>query len=506
MSFRRMPPKKRSQSTPAGGADKRSKQSSPSQEQTGASPSESEPMDSEPMIVKEELPFPQPADPLVSATQQANPVFWCRDCGKDATEECGDLSHTLWSQRKRRAGQAVPKLQRLQNAAASARQVVQALQDARDAVEAQQEAWRSRLRRVEETEKQLWAAAEQGGDLEAFQLEGLEQLQEAAVLLADQSTLGLKVESAGKWKAHMRLEAAMRSMFHPLLLLLHHNGSIVNVYRPNECRDVLLLSVREEHCQELDGVLKDPGLRQVRRLEGVNCTKRPNWCEALLQRVAPHVEWLSVENALRRHFEVIQQMPSLRYLHVHAEDMAMEVAPALPLQLVDLKVVNVSKQHLLSVQRMPNLRKLTLNWHKRPLDVTFPPLPEGHRGLQWLWVALHPVSTVLSLAKAHAATLQELRILCASEGDSKWHFKDLAEGLRQCGLVALRRVVLLRGVAPGFPDDKLPHTKDSCTTQKNAIWDELVVASTMQTVKVLCSECDKCPDFPELGKFVWIAK
>ncbi|XP_034236136.1 uncharacterized protein LOC117642255 [Thrips palmi] len=276
------------------------------------------------------------------------------------------------------------------------------------------------------------------------------------------------------------------------------------VYHPNECLDVLELSEREEHCQELDDVLKDAGPRKVRRLVGVDCAKRPNWCQALLQRVAPHVELLRVSGALRRHLKVIQQMPSLRYLYVHAEDIAVEDAPALPLQLVDLKVVNVSEQHLLSVQRMPNLRKLALDWDEDPLDVTFPPLPEGHRGLEWLWVALHPVSTVLSLAKAHAATLQELRILCASEGDSEWHFEDLAEGLHQCGLVALRRVVLLRAGAPGYPDEKLPHTKDTCTKQKNAIWDELVVANTMQTVKVLCGECDECPDFPALGEFDWI--
>ncbi|XP_034236110.1 uncharacterized protein LOC117642251 isoform X2 [Thrips palmi] len=506
----RMPPKKRSQTSSAGeGADKRSRQSSPSQQQGTSAPSpESEPMDSEPMTVKEELSSPQLADPLISATQQSQSMFWCRDCGKDATEECGDLGHTLWSQRKRRAGQAVPKLQRLQNAAASARQVVQALLDARDAVEAQLEAWRSRLRRVEETEKQLWAAAEQGGDLEAFQLEGLEQLHEAAVLLADRSTLSLQVAQAGadcKWKADLPLEAALRTAFNPLLLLLHQNGGLVRVFHPDECLDVLELSQQQEHCQLLNDVLQKPGLSKVKKLSGLHCQMQPNWSKLLLQRVAPHVEWLRVVYARREHLDVIRDMPALRYLQVlTSKVMSDDHAPELPLQLVDLTVVNVSKQHLLSVQRMPNLRKLALTWHSRPLDETFPPLPQGHRGLQWLWVGLRPLSTVLSLAEAHAATLQELRILCASEGDSEWHFKDLAEGLRQCGLVALRRVVLLRGVAPTFPNSKLPHTKDTCRKQKKSVWDKLLLVATDESVKaveVFCGECDKFPAYPYLGNF-----
>ncbi|XP_034251510.1 uncharacterized protein LOC117651536 [Thrips palmi] len=220
-------------------------------------------------------------------------------------------------------------------------------------------------------------------------------------------------------------------------------------------------------------------------------------------------------------------MSALRYLRVHMAKCG-TVAPDLPLQLEELVVLNVPEQHLQSVQRMPNLRKLTLNWSGDELDEAFfylprccrgdtwnwsgdemdEPffhLPPHHRGLQWLQVLLRPVSTVLSLATAHAATLQELRILCASEGDTPWHFKDLAEELGRCGLVALRRVVLLRGPAPGFPDKKLPHGKESCRRQKHAVWDSLVAADSkaVRVVTVLCGECDKCPPFPTLGNFTW---
>ncbi|XP_034251397.1 uncharacterized protein LOC117651477 [Thrips palmi] len=198
-------------------------------------------------------------------------------------------------------------------------------------------------------------------------------------------------------------------------------------------------------------------------------------------------------------------MPALRFLSVHMAECG-TVVPDLPLQLEDLEVRNVPEQHLQSVQRMPNLRKLTLDWSGGgALDVAFPPLPPHHRGLQWLQVCLRPASTVLSLAKAHAATLQDLRILCASEGDTPWHFQDLAEGLGRCGLVALRRVVLLRGYAPGFPDNKLPHGKESCRRQKHAVWDSLLAADSkaVRVVTVLCGECDKCPAFPSLGDFTW---
>ena len=242
---------------------------------------------------------------------------------------------------------------------------------------------------------------------------------------------------------------------------------------------------------------------QVRKLDNVWCEKRPNWCKVLLQRVAPRLEFLWIGHALREHLEVIRDMPALRYLFVHLKTSKTD-APDLPLQLEDLEVRNVPKQLLLSVQRMPNLRKLALIWNPDPLEVSFPPLPPHHRGLQWLSVALHPASTVLSLAKAHAATLQELRVLCASEGDSVWHFKDLAEGLRQCGLVALRRVVLMRGPAPNI-NDKLPHGQESCKRQKQAVWDQLLAADsgTVRVIKVLCGECDKTPAYPALGDFTW---
>ncbi|XP_034245990.1 uncharacterized protein LOC117648012 isoform X11 [Thrips palmi] len=500
----RMPPKKRAQTSPAGDASKRSKQgSSPSQRQEESS-LDSLSMESEVVTVKEELSGPE-TNNLSSST--SSPKFWCRDCGDDAAEDCVDSGHSVCSLRQLRLGEAAPKVQRLQKAAKSAREVVKALLDAKGVLEAQLEQWRGRLRRVEEAERELWAAADEGRDLREPTLEeGLEQLlQDATTFL--QAECQLQVDSpSSTWKAELQMAAAgsKGTLLGPLLLQLHQDRSLVKVFRPEECLNVWELSQQKEHTQELDEALQNPGLDKVRKLDGLNCEEQPNWSTVLLQRVAPRVEWLYVGEAVREHLDVVRDMPALRCLYVHLLDYWKKV-PELPLQLQELRVVNASAPHFECVQRMSSLRKLYLA-RIPPLDVAFPPLPAGHCGLQWLDVRLRPASTVLSLAKAHAATLQELRILCASEGDTAWHFKDLAEGLRQCGLVALRRVVLVRGRASGYPDKKLPHKTQSCKRQKKSIWDKLLATESgepVRVVKVMCEECDECPEFPRLGDFTW---
>ncbi|XP_034245706.1 uncharacterized protein LOC117647843 [Thrips palmi] len=436
--------------------------------------------------------------------------FWCRDCGEDAAEDCVDSGHSVCSLRQHRSEQAAPKLQRLDKVATSAREVVKALLDAKGVLEAQLEQWRGRLRHVEEAKKELWEAAMDCRDLEEPALEeGLEQLlQDATTLLQAKCQLQLQVDSpCSTWKGQLQVAApgSRRSLLCPLMLQMHQDWNLTKIFRPEECMHVLKLSQQTEHTQELDEALQNPGLDKVRKLRGLYCREQPNWSVVLLKRVASRVEWLSLWSAVREHLDVIRDMPALRCLHVHLRQV--QNAPDLPLQLQELQVVNITEEHLQSVQRMPRLRKLVLNWYRHgALDVAFPPLPMDHCGLRWLSVYLQPASTVLSLAKAHAATLQELRILCASEGDDPWHFKDLAEGLRQCGLVALRRVVLIRGPAPGYPDRKLPHKTQSCKRQKKSIWDKLLVTDSekpVRVVKVMCEECDKCPAFPPLGDFTW---
>lgn len=142
-----------------------------------------------------------------------------------------DSNHAMCTYRKFRAGQAAPKLERLHAAAASARKVVQALQGARDAVEAQLEQWQARLQQIQEAEKQLWAAADEGRDAGDFPVPaGLELLvQDAASLLGATWRLKLSAEADRKWKAHLQLAASGRSALVPLLLQLHQEGSLDKV-------------------------------------------------------------------------------------------------------------------------------------------------------------------------------------------------------------------------------------------------------------------------------------
>ncbi|XP_034237450.1 uncharacterized protein LOC117642921 [Thrips palmi] len=412
-----MSPEKRSQSSPTGGpsgAAKRSKQGDPSQLDE-PSPQNSLSSVSEISVKQEVATSPEATMSACRCT-----TFWCSDCGKEADELCGDMQHSLTSLRMHRAGPAAPRLQRLQTAASSARKVVAALQDARDAVEAQLREWRARLRRLEDAERELWAAAGQGGDPEALQLDGLDQrLLDAASLLGAQCQLQLDAD--GQWKAKLELPASnQNATLFPLALQLLQDGSLVKVFRPDEYLDVRSLSSQDEHSQELEDFLLDPALSKVRKLEDVICETRPTWCRVLLQRVAPRVEWLWVDNAAPR-------APGGDRRHARA---------ALP---------------------------------------------------------------------AHAATLQELRLMCASESDgtTPWHFADLAEGLRRCELRALRRVVLVRGTIRGYVDDDVPHEANSCKQQKKSIWDRLLAVDATSVVKVLCEVCDKCPKFPKLGDFTW---
>lgn len=160
--------------------------------------------------------------------------YWCRDCRRGATQECGDTCHALCSLRKLRSEQVVPKLQRLQSAATSARDVVRALLKARHAVETQLEEWRARLRQVEEAEDELWAAADAGRDLAALQLgieEGLEEtLRTAASIVGAECQMHLELEAeSASWKADLQLAGGRLGILQPFLLQLHLDESLVKV-------------------------------------------------------------------------------------------------------------------------------------------------------------------------------------------------------------------------------------------------------------------------------------
>lgn len=258
---------------------------------------------SETTSVKEESWCTSPRTARVNVALSSK--SWCRDCSKEATEDCADSSHTLWSLGMCRAGHAMSVLDQVNAAKRSTRVVVRALQEARDAVDAQLEQWSGRLRQVEGAENELLETGP-GHDLKAFQVEGVEHLaRDAASLLKTSCQLHLKGDGDREWSADPQLTASGWSLVYPLLMQVQQDGSLVKVFRPDESMDATQECQREELGQESEDHGLD-NLYRVRRLAGVRCKKRPVWCLGLLQRVAPRLKCLWVSDALRGHLEVVR--------------------------------------------------------------------------------------------------------------------------------------------------------------------------------------------------------
>ncbi|XP_034251508.1 uncharacterized protein LOC117651535 [Thrips palmi] len=254
--------------------------------------------------------------------------FWCRDCGKTATEECGDMEHSLCSLRKLRSEQAAAQLQRLQSAATAARKVVQALQDTMVEVEDQLQQWRGRMQQFDEAERELRARVDEDwNDVQAALPDGLEQLQDlqdTASLLQARCTLQVQLRAEGGtlWKGRLAGQRGGGSLLHPLLLHLHQTGVIAKIQKQAVALPLIIFreywnaanhSTREDHCRELYDLFVKDALEPVKKLDGVDCKKRPTWCKLLLQCVAPRVEWLHLSFALREHLDVIHDMSALRF-------------------------------------------------------------------------------------------------------------------------------------------------------------------------------------------------
>ncbi|XP_026285407.2 uncharacterized protein LOC113211298 isoform X3 [Frankliniella occidentalis] len=154
--------------------------------------------------------------------------------------------------------------------------------------------------------------------------------------------------------------------------------------------------------QEKAAALRDaPG---VTRLVHVYCDKDPSWNLQLLQRAAPSVE--------------------------------------------ELKLIYPREAHLLAVHAMPRLRRLNV-FSADALDAqppVLPALPPGTAACRWLKVLGLPRATTQSLMRAHSHSLVELQLTVGSPGDKEWPkgCGDLHSLLEQCGLRALRRLVLRR--------------------------------------------------------------
>ncbi|XP_026288220.2 uncharacterized protein LOC113213386 isoform X2 [Frankliniella occidentalis] len=180
-------------------------------------------------------------------------------------------------------------------------------------------------------------------------------------------------------------------------------------------------------------------LTKVERLVGVHCCYDPAWSLQLLRSAAPSVEQLSVW-----------------YLR---------------------------QAHMLAVHAMPRLRRLWLSHYMEPRSLELGELPQqgNGEGLEWLKVYGLPRPTTRSVLQAHAHSLQELVLFVGTAGEQQWprSCSDLHSLLEQCGLRALRRVVLERGGA----SSRCSHGRAGCDQQRGE------VRRVLHGAEVLCSKC-----------------
>lgn len=179
-------------------------------------------------------------------------------------------------------------------------------------------------------------------------------------------------------------------------------------------------------------------LFQVKTLIGVDCSRDPQWCTTVLEQVQPHLVALELISPGPQHLE-----QALGMVHLHS-----------------LCLVNATGSLLEQVHALPSLRHLEV--HARPEEplplVQQPPQPASR--LRSLRLGAHPLPAALALARAHAATLKELQLVAATT--EPYGCPDLARELRACGLVKLKRLVLLRENAFG---EFCRHDESSCRAQ-----------------------------------------
>ncbi|XP_034252058.1 uncharacterized protein LOC117651809 [Thrips palmi] len=214
---------------------------------------------------------------------------------------------------------------------------------------------------------------------------------------------------------------------------------------------------------------------------GLHCDLAPDWSRVVLERTSSTLEELELVSAQREHMRVVSEMPRLRSLHLRGAGLQ---DASLPLGLQELRIAHVTLEQLVQVARMPALLRLEVHCpFDAPLPVlSFRPAAPG-TGLRWLRTGVYPLSTALSLMAAHASTLQELELVASTS--APYGCSDLAAQLQRCGLVSLRRLVLLRASASGT--GLCTHEAAACEQQRVQLWKMFVESGAIVTV--LCSEC-----------------
>ncbi|XP_026288935.1 uncharacterized protein LOC113213925 [Frankliniella occidentalis] len=329
-----------------------------------------------------------------------------------------------------------------------------------EALNRQLDASVAQLRQLEEALEQVQrgAADDEGTSQEQLQL--AVQLEESHRLLNNKWSVVSEEQDGSTWKADVQL-GGFGDTLRPLLLQLREDGLLVQVddVAVSSSPDTYVgpptlaaLSIKRNDLSEGDLKVNEI-LRNKRRLEYIRVIDglRGEGSDRLLRIIASHplhIQELKFSDKVEpKVLEEVQKMSSLKRLNIDCVR-DRDDYPDLPLQLEELMINRPSAQQLYCMMRMPALQSLTVNNYSGP-NITF--TPSQYRKLRWLGVIsdIDHKPTMLSLIRAHASSLLELRLFCTVNRDdggyqARYYFPDLGRNLAACDLLHLRRLVLRR--------------------------------------------------------------
>ncbi|XP_026274274.2 uncharacterized protein LOC113203695 [Frankliniella occidentalis] len=439
----------------------------------------------------------------------------CPTCRKDLEVDQDDLIDNIYviqliendgAPRCKKQRTEETKVQKLKRSVDAARQVVQQLQKvvplAVEALNRQLDTSNEQLRQMEEAVQEQVrreAAGDDGApqDLADDHLQLAVQVDDSLRLLttAECSVL-LAEEDGATWRTPLQL-GGVGDIFRALLLQLRANGELVKVpdvaapatqtatpYVGPPRIDTFTAPVLSIAENDLDnGRLKvNDILQNCKRWQSARCIKnlKGDGSETLLRVLAPQLEELEIVGDVKPIvMEEVEKMSSLKRLKVKCDPLFRGDYPDLPVELEELSIDLSSEKQLRCVQRMTRLRCLAVyNYHGPNLVM----VPSQHGGLLWLLVAFQIdfKETMLSLIRAHASSLLELKLGCATTDQDprnrRFYFPDLGQDLAACGMRSLRRLRLARNTA-------------SCIDVAACLIQRRTILEFLPSVLVECNRC-----------------
>lgn len=182
----------------------------------------------------------------------------------------------------------------------------------------------------------------------------------------------------------------------------------------------------------------------------------------VLRRVGPNLESLRLLMPDEDHLTIVQSMPKLTHLFLSS---------------VNTKCMEMALG-------MPWLEELEASC---PFEAPLEPLRLPARPtLEYMCLAIYPLSVTLSVLRAHADTLVDLWLVAACK--EPYGCPDLAGELKKCKLKKLEKMVIYRESDFEF----CQHDANCCSKQKRQLED--MFTSTGLSVEVSCNECDFVPE------------